>query len=448
MKTDKIAKVEGGFQVLSMKGEPLGDPFKTEEEARERLRQIEAAKASKDGDGEKEEDEEDEPEGRGDSKSTMARRVDYLGEIHFDAKRSDGILAKVDEATGFLRLDARLTRIGVFQYGDAEGNTWGELRTEDEVFRPEAMRSFEMVVLTDDHPEDFVSAENVRDVQVGHVGSDVRRDGDFLVASILVTNAETIAKIRDGKQELSCGYTAAVVQDSGVAEDGTPYAGRQTRIGGNHVAIVDHGRAGSDCRLLTKRGDAFSITQETKDNPMKEEKTGESATIQIGDQDYQVPQAVADRFAELSEPAPQETKDTTSELRARVDFLEAQAKEAAASEAARIDARVSLVTTARSVLGAEVPTLGISDSDLMRQTVLAVSPNMEAKLDANQDAPGYLRAAFENATEKFHQDQSRVDELTHTIFQAKQDGAQKIDLAQIHQDYHNKIRGLKPSGEA
>ena len=49
------------------------------------------------------------------------RRVDYLGEVHFDPERKDGALAQFT-AEGFLRVDARLTRTGVFTYGDADGN--------------------------------------------------------------------------------------------------------------------------------------------------------------------------------------------------------------------------------------------------------------------------------------------------------------------------------------
>jgi len=138
--------------------------------------------------------------------------VDYLGEVHFDPERTDGALAQFT-AEGFLRVDARLTRTGVFTYGDAEGNTWGELRSPEEVFDGDSLRSFEMVVLTDDHPQDFVDASNVKEVQVGHVGTDVRKDGDYVIASIVITDPQVIRSIADGKVELSCGYTAQVIKE-------------------------------------------------------------------------------------------------------------------------------------------------------------------------------------------------------------------------------------------
>ena len=61
------------------------------------------------------------------------RRVDRMcGAIHFDPERKDGFLAIEDtdengSPTGFLRVDARLTRTGVFEYADREGNSRSDL---------------------------------------------------------------------------------------------------------------------------------------------------------------------------------------------------------------------------------------------------------------------------------------------------------------------------------
>lgn len=188
-------------------------------------------------------------------------RVDFVAPIHTDPRRADGILATPDPSTGFLHLDGRLTRTGVFVYRDGEGHEWGELRTDEEVFATEAMASFERVVVTDDHPSAFVDVRNVKDVQVGHVGSDVRRDGEYVRASITITDAATIALIQAGKKELSCGYTAECVADSGEL-NGQRYDQRQTKIRGNHVAIVDRGRAGPECALIA-RGDGAAFTVST-----------------------------------------------------------------------------------------------------------------------------------------------------------------------------------------
>ena len=442
---DKIVKGPKGFQVMSKTGKPLGKPFATREEAAERLRQIEAA-----------------VEAKGDN-AIAVRRIDYLGEIHFDPKRQDGAVATVDPDTGFLRVDARLTRVGVFTYGDREGNTWGELRTEDEVFNEDALRSFELAVLTDDHPAEFVTAANVKDVQVGNTGTDVRRDGDFMVASILVTDPHTIAKIRDGKTELSCGYTATVIQDTGVADDGTPFAGRQTQIRGNHVAVVDKGRAGPECRLLIDSGDAYSL-QPNNEVPMKTDKTPDVATIIIDGEEIAVDPKVAAHVHKLNEDAnashenkdtmPTNTNEDATALRARVDVLEADAKARIDSEADRIDARVNLVTAARNVLGPDTATRGVSDAALMRAVVLNVNPALEGRLDANKDSAGYLVAAFDAAVDLHRERTAATDEANTAIFDALNGGPtgseDKVDLDAEYQEFLNKRTNVRlvAGGEA
>lgn len=200
-----------------------------------------------------------------DSAGALRRvRVDFVAPIHMDPARKDGILATADPVTGFLHLEGRLTRTGVFRYRDAEGNEWGELRTADEVFNQESLDSFKGVVVTNDHPDNFVNVRNVKAVQAGHVGTDVRPEGNFVRASTTVTDAATILAIRDGKTQLSCGYTADMVEDAGEL-GGQAYAFRQTNIRGNHVAIVDVGRAGPDCALINRGdGSAFSVSPAAK----------------------------------------------------------------------------------------------------------------------------------------------------------------------------------------
>ena len=68
----------------------------------------------------------------------------------------------------------------------------------------------------------------------------------YLMAEIVVWDAEGIEVIRSGEQkQLSCGYRYVADMRPGVA-NGVPYDGRMTQIQGNHVALVETGRAGSD----------------------------------------------------------------------------------------------------------------------------------------------------------------------------------------------------------
>ena len=62
-------------------------------------------------------------------------------------------------------------------------------------------------------------------------------------------DAATIDKVDAGKVELSNGYGATLEFGDFTAPDGTKCHARQSAISGNHVAIVDRGRAGSSCRI-------------------------------------------------------------------------------------------------------------------------------------------------------------------------------------------------------
>lgn len=124
-------------------------------------------------------------------------------------------------------------------------------RTEEEVFSPETVASFEGMAVTLDHPEDdqgnilFVNPGNFSALAHGHIQY-VRRgegtDADLLIADVLVKRQEGIDAVNAGKTQVSCGYDAKYVQIS-------PGKGKQTEITGNHLAIVDKGRAGNRCAI-------------------------------------------------------------------------------------------------------------------------------------------------------------------------------------------------------
>ncbi len=114
------------------------------------------------------------------------------------------------------------------------------LRPEAEVFSPETIASFEGMPVTNDHPPDGVDIGNIRALQKGHAHN-VRRgsgeESDLLLADLIITDPVLIDLIMEGKREISCGYTYELCDENG------QYI--QRKIRGNHVAVVDAGRAGS-----------------------------------------------------------------------------------------------------------------------------------------------------------------------------------------------------------
>ena len=94
----------------------------------------------------------------------------------------------------------------------------------------------------------YVSAETPeKESVVGSVGTDVSFDAPYLKSSLSVWDAEAIAMIESGAlEELSCGYHYKPEMKPGTTSDGEAYDGRMIDIVGNHLALVERGRAGSD----------------------------------------------------------------------------------------------------------------------------------------------------------------------------------------------------------
>lgn len=118
-------------------------------------------------------------------------------------------------------------------------------RTPDEVFKPSAVASFEGKPLTDDHPPVGIDSSNYSTYVKGVV-QNVRRgsgeDNDKLVCDIVIYDAALAAKVEAGKREISCGYDCKYIAN----DDGTYH---QADIIGNHVAIVNNGRAGHEVSI-------------------------------------------------------------------------------------------------------------------------------------------------------------------------------------------------------
>jgi hypothetical protein len=133
-------------------------------------------------------------------------------------------------------------------------------RSPEEVFSDATIASFEGMTVTDNHPKDFVDSENNADLQRGHVQNIRRGDtplsnGDLpMLGDIIITDpdlGEDVLQRR--KRELSCGYTYKL------AWDGNRLS--QENIIGNHVAVVDRGRAGAEARI----NDSADIPQPKKE---------------------------------------------------------------------------------------------------------------------------------------------------------------------------------------
>ncbi|MBI6548599.1 DUF2213 domain-containing protein [Xenorhabdus lircayensis] len=183
--------------------------------------------------------------------------------------------------------DVPIARTGTQLYADFELPTLepdedGEIvveRSPEEVFNEATLASFEGMTITIQHPEDrdgniiFVDPDNWRDLAHGHVQNVRRGEGeqsDLMLADLIIKDTDAITAIDEGFDEVSCGYDAEYRQiANGKAE--------QYQITGNHVALVQDGRAGSRCSI----GDSMSTKTQTWFKRLKQAfKTKDSAAME------------------------------------------------------------------------------------------------------------------------------------------------------------------------
>lgn len=126
-------------------------------------------------------------------------------------------------------------------------------RDADEIFHKDSLKTFGHKAVTLDHPSEPVTSRTWKDVARGHTGDEVLRDGEFVKIPMLVADQAAIDAVKGGKRELSVGYQCDLDWTPGTSPSGEAYDARQIKITVDHVAIVDRGRAGPDCRIGDQR---------------------------------------------------------------------------------------------------------------------------------------------------------------------------------------------------
>lgn len=234
-----------------------------------------------------------------------------------------------------------IARTGDMEYGPnetpLEADEDGRLiitRDEDEVFRPETMASFEGKALTISHPNDFVGPDNWKDLAKG-ILQNIRRgkndQKDDLIADLLITDKMAIGLVKNGLREVSCGYEADYVQ----SEKGK---GKQKNIIGNHLALVDQGRAGHGYAINDHKGDikmnlkdrikaifakaqdeAMKMAEDAdKEDVKKDDKKDESKDAGAYDELVQMVKDIGEKLSAMA-PKDEEKKDDKKDDKAKDD---------------------------------------------------------------------------------------------------------------------------------
>lgn len=332
-----------------------------------------------------------------------------------DCARFDfaGPLGKFERTPqGFLRIPSNATRTGVLTYRMADGSVRRELRHPEDVFHADSMRSLAYAPVTDLHPDTgLVTPKTAREVSRGVVQENVRKDGKYVRADLIVQDEGLIAAIERGeRKELSPGYTCKLDMTPG-EWDGEKYDARQRAIVYNHLALGPHGwgRSGSEVSLRLDGGEAstnHAVEYRTDEGTQNMETT----TIHLDGSDFTVPVVHAEdlvkKFDHLSSKLSEAQAKADAET-ARADAADTKVKEleerAPVADSAAVAARVALEKAAQKVAGEDFKCDGLSDHELR---CAVVKTKREDSLEGK--SPEYVAGIFDvlhadalRAVEKF-----------------------------------------------
>ena len=161
-----------------------------------------------------------------------------------------------------------IARIGTQEYrgmefgGENPEKIYVVKRPEEEVFSKAALASFEGKPVVDEHPDENVTPDNIGRYIKGTC-RDVRRGegalSDCVVADLIIYDKDLIKKIESGKRDISCGYDC--LWDP---KDNDTYV--QLEIRGNHVAVVEEGRAGHKVSIRDSRKGGKTMSEKSKNS--------------------------------------------------------------------------------------------------------------------------------------------------------------------------------------
>lgn len=221
-------------------------------------------------------------------------------------------------------LSTPVSSFGIFEYSAAQVGLDGDpnrivnvYRPEASITNPDAIKSFQIVPLIDEHDllsgfeEDGEDVMSPEEKGIDGVMSNVQYQKPWLVADLKVFTRRMQRAIDSGKVELSLGYTCDWDYTPGVFE-GTPYEVVQTNMCGNHIALVEAARV-TGARVLDSKI-AFDCLSFVKPKPkgdvamIRNGKKKRSAAMDNAVQQLKALLPALEQFLneEASEPAHQE----------------------------------------------------------------------------------------------------------------------------------------------
>lgn len=321
-----------------------------------------------------------------------------------------GTLGEAAKTTqGGYAIPAALTRAGVFTYISPDGRQIREWRPSSEVFRADTLKTLQNAPFTVGHPRGgVVKAENYSRLSRGHIGSDVRQDGDKTAATVFAQDQEAIRAIEKGQRQISCGYHCDTENTAGVVPDGEPDAGQrydriQRNIVYNHAALVPNGRAGGEVRLrLDADGDSTlgEVMDKVETIGGIEYPSGTPAAIDARARLDAADKALKDELATLRADGAKLKAERDAAVAAHTKLV-AEVKEQLSAE--RLDAavrnRVEVLEVAKKHLGADFKADGKDNWAVKLEVLKKVHPDGNIAETLRQDAvdANYVAALWDAA---------------------------------------------------
>lgn len=328
----------------------------------------------------------------------------------FDAVETAGARITND---GYLVAEARVARTGIQLYSAGELGLDGEpdrvvrvYRPPEEVFAKDAMASYAHRPVTVDHPTEMVDAANWKRYARGQTGDEVMRDGEFVRVPMMLMDTQAIQDWKDGRRELSMGYTMELAVGDGTTPGGEQYDAVQTKLRMNHLALVSRARGGSELRL----GDVKPEESNMPD-PKLTTVTVDGLSVETTDAGAQAISKLQKDLADARKAFEDATDSHKEALAAKDKALATKDAELDALKGKvlsdadldqRVKDRADLIATAKQI--ADKDYTGLSDADIRKVAVAAKLGDAALK----DKSPEYIAARFdilaEDATEdRVHQ---------------------------------------------
>ena len=330
-----------------------------------------------------------------------------------------------DAQTGFIHItDVPIARVGVFPYLKADNSVEMEAKLPTELLSDSTVSSADSKPVTNDHPTELVNQRNASKYMKGFTADNAHVDNDTLKVDMIITDADLISEINKGKQELSIGFETEIIPEKGEYK-GVAYDSVQRNIQINHVAVVEHGRAGHSVRLI---GDSAEMVQQ--DNVDKKGKQMDTTKVRLDGADVTVATADADKIIKLDADNSDKTKkiaDLEEEIKEKQKELDelkgksdadkknadkAQAKaDAAEKELAdlkeryagdamdkAVGARIELINKVKPYVGDSYEFNGKSEKQLKLDAIKA----LDDSVDLTDKSDDYIDAYFDSMCKANH----------------------------------------------